>query len=124
MEPVQDKYSFRDRRKGPDGWIKFLHFASALAWGILLLVLLIMDKAKPEFENFFSRIFHVTLRLNWDVRLLNYAFYLSLFMFGFSLFAHMVNRKRSRRKSDRYSKSIIMAIFFSLGVIIFYFYKT
>lgn len=124
MEPGQDKYALRDRRRGPDGWIKFLQFASALVWGVLLIILLLIDKAKPEFENFFSRIFHLTLRLNWDVRLLNYAFRLSLLMLIFSGFAHLVNRRRCRRKGDKYSKSIIIMFFFSLGVIIFYLYKT
>ncbi|AEG61681.1 hypothetical protein [Desulforamulus ruminis] len=113
-----------ERRQGPDLWVKFLKAAAILVWLAMLVILLIIDQAKPEFENFFSRLFNVTLRQDWDTDILAYAFYLSVLMLIFSIFTLLVNRKRHRRKSDRYSRSVIIMIFFSTAVILFYFIKT
>ena len=113
-----------ERRQGPDLWVKFLKAAAILVWLAMLVILLIIDQAKPEFENFFSRLFNVTLRQDWDTDILAYAFYLSVLMLIFSIFTLLVNRKRHRRKSDRYSRSVFIMIFFSTAVIRFYFIKT
>lgn len=120
MDPKKGNY-VNNRRQGPDFWVKFLQTASVLVWGFMLITLLIIEQAKPELENFFSHMFNVTLRQRWDLDLLTYAFYLSVFMCIFSIFSLIVNKKRHRRKTDRYSKSIIFTLIFSLWIIFFYF---
>jgi len=119
MEP---NYYF-NRRKGPDPWVKFLKAASAIVWGVMLLILLIVDRAKPEVESFFRRTFRVTLPQNWENSFHDYAFWLSLLAFAFSLFALLINKQRHRRKTDKYSKSLITMLIFSFLVILFYLFK-
>lgn len=114
---------YLNRRKGPDVWVKFLKLASILVWGLMLPILIIVDRAKPDVENFFSRLFKITLRQNWDIDLLSYAFYLSLIAFTFAIFAFHINRKRHHRKTDKYSKSIITLLCLSFFVILFYLLK-
>lgn len=118
------KNDAQERRRGPDIWIKFLRVAAIFVWMALLIILSLIDKAKPQVENFFSHLFNVTLRQSWDTDLLTYACYVSIIMLVFSIFALLVNMKRHRRKSDRYSKSIIIMIIFSIYVIYFYVTKT
>lgn len=114
---------FVDRRKGPDIVVKFLKAASFFIWAIIIVIIIIMNQAKPQVENFFSRLLNVPLRESWDIDLLRYAFYLSDIMLVFSIFAFILNMGRHRRKTDKYSKSIIIMIIFSLGVILFYLSK-
>lgn len=38
-----------ERRQGPDLWVKFLKAAAILVWFAMLVILLIIDQAKPEF---------------------------------------------------------------------------
>jgi len=110
-----------NRRRGPDVWVKFIKFASITVWGLMLLILIFVDRAKPEVENFFTRLFKINLQPNWNSDLLSNAFYLSIVAFIFSLFAFLVNMKRHRRKTDKYSKSLITMLCFSSLIILLYF---
>ncbi len=112
-----------DRRSGPDFWVKFINAMSLLVWAVMIIILLLIDKAKPEIESFFSNLFQLQLRQSWDLHFLTISFILSIFMLIFTSFTLFVNRKRHRRKTDKYSKSVIIMMFFSLFIIIFFFYK-
>jgi len=119
-----ERPSYFNRRKGPDIWAKFIKFASITVWGMMLLILLIVDQAKPEVEDFFSRLFKIDLQTNWNYHLLSYAFYLSIVAFIFALFGLYIDMSRHRRKTDKYSKSLITMLCFSLLIIVLYFLKT
>ncbi|MCL5290084.1 MAG: hypothetical protein ACOY35_00180 [Bacillota bacterium] len=117
MEPAEK--SFVEKRQGVDFWVKFVKTAAIFVWAAMFIILVIIDRAKPQVENFFSNLFQISLRQSWDSDLLAYAFSLSVAMLGFSVFAFIINMKRHRRKSDKYSKSILAMIFFTLAVILF-----
>lgn len=112
-----------DRRSGPDFWVKLIKTMSILVWAVMLIILLLMEKAKPEVESFFSHLFQIQLRQSWDLHFLTIAFILSIFMLMFTSFTLLVNRKRHRRRTDRYSKSVIIMMIFSFLIIVFFFYK-
>lgn len=121
--PVEQDRRFYNRRKGPDLQSKLIMATSVMVWGFMLAVLLIIEQAKPQVGDFFSRLFGVDLNQNWDYQLLTMAFCLSIFMLILSIFVLFINHQRHRRKTDRYSRSLIINIIFCLGIIIFYFSK-
>ena len=65
-----------DRRRGPDIWFKLIRWAGTTAWAIFILMIFMLDKAKPQIETFFDRWLHVTLRNRWDKLFLKDVFFL------------------------------------------------
>lgn len=122
MEPQRENRTY-NRRKAPDFWVKFLHVSSVVVWGAMLIILLIIDRAKPEFENLFTRMFNINLRQDWNMDLLATAFYLCWAMLLYTMFALYVNSKRHSRPGDKYNKSVIAMLIFSVGFIIIYIFK-
>jgi formate hydrogenlyase subunit 3/multisubunit Na+/H+ antiporter MnhD subunit len=115
-----NKTSHSERRKGPDIWVRAISWSSVAGWSLLFLIICILSKAKPEAETFFDKMLKVHLRKTWDIDLAQYAFYLMIFLLFLSVSTFIVNIKRHRRKTDRYSISIILMIVFSIIGIIAY----
>jgi formate hydrogenlyase subunit 3/multisubunit Na+/H+ antiporter MnhD subunit len=109
-----------ERRKGPDIWMKIVSWASIAGWIVLFAIIYILSKAKPQTENFFDKMLNVRLRKTWDIDLAQYAFYLMIFLLIFSFSTFIINIKRHKRKTDRYSPSIILMFIFSVMGIISY----
>ncbi|MFT9487900.1 MAG: hypothetical protein ACH0QD_11095 [Tepidibacillus sp.] len=67
------------------------------------------------------RILHLDVRQDWDQSLMKIVFYLSFAQLAISIFSLGVNAKRHRRKSDRYSKSLITIIILTILILLFTF---
>ena len=105
----------QDRRKGPDLLIKTLRWLGIFGWFVMIAALYIIDMAKPEEENMFTRKLDVSVRKTWDPELIQYLFYLLIFGLCISVIGIVINSRRHHRKDDRFRYILI-----TLGVISFF----
>lgn len=116
---MQDLRAPVDRRRRPDGIIKFVNIASAIGWIMIIISCSVIIYAKPEDTNMFYQMFHIPVRNYWNYSLLSVVFYLLIFLFVLSVFGIIANATRQRRKTDRMKKSLIFqAIMSALGMIV------
>jgi hypothetical protein len=72
---IEDNIDMKqDRRKGPDLLIKVLRWLGIFGWFVMIVALYILDMAKPEEENMFTKAADVNVRTTWDPRLIHYLF--------------------------------------------------
>lgn len=120
---MSQKVENMKRRRGPDIWVKLISWFEIISWVILFITLYVITKAKPQVENFFDKFLKVSLRKTWDLELAQYAFYLMIILLTLSICALVVNSKRHRRKSDRYSFTLILMSMVSfIGIVIYTLY--
>lgn len=114
---------FVERRKGTDIWVKLISWFSAISWVMMFIVLYIVTKAGPQIENYFHKLFNASLRKTWDYELAQYALYLMILLLMLCLFGILINAQRHKRKSDKYSLSlIIMSILSVVGIFVYLIY--
>ncbi len=101
-------------------WVKY---TSILCWFITLIILFFIDKARPPFESYLNRLKNMYPRKTWNSDLVQYAFYLSVFIFILSISSFIVNIGLYKKKGCPLSISPILLTIFSLIVIIVYFTK-
>lgn len=107
-----------DRRKGPDALVKWVKWSGIISWVLVVIVLFLTLIAKPGFESYMDRSFHVKLENSWDTNLVQYAFILLVFLFFFCMVSIIINLLRCRRKSDRFNKTLIInAVASFLGIL-------
>jgi len=99
-----------DRRKTNDFWAQLLFYLNILAWILLLFVLLIFNRAQPEFETLFDRFYQLKLRTSWDIQYLHYLIYMVSFGIFISLSGLLLGIFRGRRKKDHKKSLILMGI--------------
>lgn len=108
------------RRVGPDIWMRVISWIGFFSWFVLFSILYILTKARPQIEGYIDKLLSVHLRKSWDLDLARYAFYLMIFLLLSSIFGFFVNKRRHKRKEDRYNISIIIMFFLSLFGIFYY----
>ncbi len=107
-----------DRRRGPDPWTKALRWLGIFGWFVMIVALYILDRAKPEEENMFTKAAKVSVRKTWNPELINYLFYLMIFGLCISMIGIVINSRRHHRKDDRFKYIlIILGIISSFGII-------
>ena len=111
----------QERRSGPDFLIRVIKTLNIVCGSLMIAALLLIDKAKPGIATFFDRLLAVHLRKNWDRDLLLALLYVAAAICFLSLTGLLMNKMRTRRKTDRYSKTLIFSIIFSLAALIFSF---
>ena len=114
---------FFERRQGPDTWIRMMKFFGMLSWSLFIFAFYLVGKAQPQLESFFEKWLNVEVREGWDERLLLYSFMLMLGIFYFSCFALIINTRRHKRKSDKYSPALIFLLVSSVVGIAIYMFK-
>lgn len=109
-----------DRRKGPDTLVKWVKWSGMISWLIVTLILFITVIAKPGFESYMDKSFHIRLQSSWDTDLMHYVFLLLVFLFCFCMISIAVNVSRCRRKSDKFNKTLIInAIAAFIGILLY-----
>ena len=103
-----------DRRKGPDMLTYSIFWISLLVWFIFSITFILIVKAKPNKDNFFSTFWHSPVRNNWDLVLVNYAFYSSIVLFFTSILTLLLWRYRNKRKADRINYFLVFCTISSL----------
>ena len=104
----------KNRSAEPDRIIKWLDIASILIWFMFIFSTTFISYAKPGDENFFDRLFKVTVRDYWDFRILGTALIFSVILFIISALSIYLNKKRLKRKYDRIRFSFYISGFLSL----------
>ncbi len=112
-----------DRRRGPDLLIKTLRWLGIFGWFVMIVALYIIDMARPEEENMFTKTADVSVRTTWDPKLITYLFYLLIFGLCISVIGIVINSRRHHRKDDRFRYILITLGAISTFGIIKYLFK-
>ena len=111
---------FKNRRKKADWVTKAASILSVIAWIIVIVMLLLLDRAQPQSADFFTHVFRSTVHSSWNSSLLRTSFIMLVSAFFICALAMILNILRHRRKTDKYKKSIIILGVLSLiGLILF-----
>lgn len=105
-----------ERRSGSDGLMTVMLWLGLAGWLLMLVALLVLDKAKPQsVESSFSAIDRQSSYLNfgWNDELLNYVFMLMILGFFASLIGLFINTMRHRRRNDSYRVHLIFLLIMS-----------
>ena len=109
------KNDFVERRRGQDLLLRIISGLGIIGWASLLVVMVVMDRAKPDDPNFISdeRIFEMTgipyhLRTTWDQSLLTTIFYLLSVGLVLGIIGLAVNARRHRRRDDYYRIHLVL----------------
>jgi hypothetical protein len=119
----------QERRKGPDKWVYAIRSFGIVGWCLMVGVLVIIDKARPQSDAFIDREFFnrmdipIVLRTTWDQDLARYIFYLMILGCFLSVTGLIINIQRSRRKDDGYKAYLFMLALLSVAGIVLYVYK-
>lgn len=108
------------RRKGPDLWIRSLRYLALVGWTFLIAALVVLDRAKPQVETFFERVYDIRLQQHWDMELARYLLWLMVLGLALSLLGLIINACRKRRRTDQWRLSLIFLGLISLTGIILY----
>ncbi len=106
------------RREGPDPIARAVNVLTAVAWLIILGILIALAVAKPQFKGFHDGV--QTLKGRWDMETLDMILYLlviQVFICGLGL---SFNAFRLKRKGDRLSPSLIFLAGASIFGILIY----
>jgi len=104
-----------DRRMGPDLWSQSLRWLGIFGWFVMIVALFIIDRARPEEENMFTKSANVSVRTTWNQELIHYLLYLLIFGLCISVIGIVINSRRHHRKDDRFRYILII-----LGTISFF----
>lgn len=113
-------YGRKNRRKGQDVWLKLIQWIGIISWVLMVPLLVLMDRAKPQFETFFDRYFDIQVESGWDYEIFRYAFYLMIFLMVLSGTGLLINKTRHKRKDDFYRMNLIIILILSILGIIYY----
>lgn len=112
-----------EKRKENGPLLKIISVFGLVSWLLMLPVLVLLEKAKPELETFFDRWMHLSAQPNWDVTLYRYAFYLMLLVMFLSFFGLILNSFRMRRSTDSWRINLILVFLLSLSGVVYYLLK-
>ena len=110
----------RERRKKPDWVTRMATILSVVSWAAAAAVLLVLDRAKPEKQHLFTRMFGVDVRDYWNTAILPAAFTLLCVSLGICIIAFFFNMLRMKRHTDKFKKSIIIIAAINIAGIVFF----
>lgn len=109
-----------ERRKKNGPLLKIISVFGFVSWLLMLPVLVLLEKAKPELQTFFDRWMNLDVQSSWDVTLYRYAFYLMLLVMFLSFLGLVLNAFRMRRSTDTWRINLIVVFLLSLSGVIYY----
>lgn len=89
-----------ERRRNGRFWVVFLRFFNWLSVILILVILILTERARPQFESFFDRFYGLKLRVDWDMEFVSYVVWCSVAGSVFSLLGLIMSLARARRKTD------------------------
>lgn len=110
----------QNRRKGPDIWLYMIQLIGMISWALMLPLLYLVDRAKPQFETLFDKMFDLQVRSTWDLDLYKWAVLLMFFLLFISGVGLIINKTRSRRREDYYRINLIIIFLLSAAGILYY----
>ena len=121
-ETAPEQVKKPDRRRGPDLWLKSLGWLTFAGWLVMVLAMMVIEKAKPPIETIATRFFNIHLRRTWDMEVAQYLFYLMYVGLCISTIGLAINVRRLSRKTDSVRINLILLWLISLVGIITYIY--
>ncbi len=101
-----------NRRRGPDTMTKAIGIFAGISWLLVLLVFILKTYAKPRMADMFVKSYGISLKQTMDTSLQMYANIALVLVIAVCFIGIIINMSRHKRKSDRFSKSLI---FFGVG---------
>ncbi|MDM8533405.1 PilZ domain-containing protein [Clostridiaceae bacterium HSG29] len=108
----------KEKRNGPDTMLDIIHGIKYGAMALLFLIIVFFIKAMPETSYGIGRFFRHAYRVQWDSAILNLTFTISIIQFAITSIGLYLNSKRVKRKTDKYSISLIINFIISILIII------
>lgn len=99
-----------DRRKGQKDTVGFtIRVINAVGWVIVLAAVLLVEQARPRGADFFTRYFNANLVGGyWNKTLIYIALASLVAVFLASIVGFILNTRRHKRETDRYSISTLV----------------
>jgi len=122
MKTVQNMNKI-DRRGRRDVWTRLLTIFNVLSWVVIALILILTERAKPEFESFFDRIYRLDIRTWWDIEFVKYLFWLAFAGSIMSSIGLILSVTRGRRQEDTSRLGLLLMGLLSvigLGGVVFF----
>ncbi|MBF0124562.1 MAG: hypothetical protein HQL60_04420 [Magnetococcales bacterium] len=98
--PDDQKILLAGARNREQGSMMASVWVNGITWVLLMVVLVMVERASPQVEDLFSRVFHAKLRTQWDVSLIRNATMLAAcaasVSFGWVMFNIWRNRGQVR----------------------------
>ena len=89
----------------------------------MIAALFIIDRAKPEDANMFTKAVNVSVRKPWNLELFHYLLYLMIFGLCISVIGIVINSRRHHRTDDRFRYILKILGIISAFSIVKYLYK-
>lgn len=107
-------------RQGPDLILKLIKVIIQATWCLGVVVLVIACAAMPLTKNLLNTTFNTELNIAWNYTFLKFDFFLTIITFSVSIIGLYLSSLRQRRRTDRYSASLIIIGILSAISIAFY----
>ena len=109
-----EKKKKSERRCNQDIWTRILFFFSYFVWILIVVILIVIEMARPQFETFFDRCYKLNLRTSWDTEVFTYLYYFVITGLIISTAGFVLTLGRARRKSDGNRISLLIMWLISL----------
>ncbi|WP_206485765.1 hypothetical protein [Thalassotalea sp. G2M2-11] len=109
----------QERRQSKDFWYKSLKIIAVLAWLIFIIALFVSYYAAPEHDYGVLRYREITIRKFWLTPLTGYLYVLLWCSAFLSYLCLIINKYRSRRKTDNKHFNFILLFVISVAWIIY-----
>jgi len=100
MKIIKECGNIIERRACFNLWAKIMAALNLLSWGVILLILIVTERAKPQFESFFDRFYKLKIRTSWDPEFVDYLFWLVIAGTIASSLGLILRGWRARRRED------------------------
>ncbi len=108
-----------ERRKSTDIWLKTIRVLAVLAWCLFIIALFVSYYAAPDSDFGVLRYHQITIRKFWLTPLTGYLYVLLWCSAFLSYFCIIVNKYRSRRKSDNKHFNFLLLFIISIAWVVY-----
>lgn len=109
-----------ERRQKPDLILRLISICGALSWGLMLVVVVLVEKARPVLVTFFDRWMGLEGRDYWDADAYRAAFYLMLVIMLISASGLILNIFRIKRTTDSWRVNLVLVFMLSVAGVVYY----
>lgn len=100
MKKSERSHNIKDRRGGADLPTRILAVLNVLAWVVVVLILVVAERAKPQFESFFDRVYRLDVRTSWDLEFVQYLLWITMAGSVVGSIGLILGVVRARRRDD------------------------
>ena len=107
-----------ERRCKIDIWVKMLNLFNFLSWALIAVIFIVFERARPQFVSFFDRFYKLKLRVDWDIKFVDYLLWLVVVCIIISVLGLLLSFARARRKEDYNIYGLVFMGLLSLGFLV------